>query len=54
VAHGVPIIGSLGVVLRSKKNRHVDRARPLIEDLIGAGMFMDDEFIDRVLDSVGE
>lgn len=54
VAHNVPVIGTLGVVLRVKNNRHVDRARPLIEALIGAGMFMDDEFIDRVLDSVGE
>ena len=37
-AHGIPVIGSLGVVLRSKKHRHIERTRPLIEDLIGAGM----------------
>lgn len=53
-AHGIPVIGSLGVVLRSKKNRHVDRARPLVKDLISAGMFLDDEFVDRVLKAVGE
>jgi len=53
-AHGILVIGSLGVVLRSKKNGNIDYARPLIEHLIDAGMFMDDEFIDRVLDSVGE
>ncbi len=54
VAHGIPVIGSLGVVLRSKKNRHIDRARPVIQDLIGAGMFMDNKFIERVLDSIEE
>jgi predicted nucleic acid-binding protein len=53
-AHGISVIGSLGVVLRSRKNRLIDRARPLIEDLRRAGMFMDDEFFDRVLNTVGE
>jgi predicted nucleic acid-binding protein len=42
------------VVLRSKKKRHVDRARPLIDDLIVAGMFMDDDFIRRALENVAE
>jgi predicted nucleic acid-binding protein len=54
VAHNVPVIGTLGVVLRSKKNREIDRARPLVKDLIAAGMFLDDEFVDRVLASIGE
>ena len=54
VVHGIRVIGSLGVVLRSKKNRHIDRARPLVEDLIGAGMFLVDEFVDRALEAVGE
>jgi len=54
MAHDVPVIGSFGVVLRSKKNRQIDRARPLVRELIAAGMFLDDEFVDRVLASVGE
>src|SRR5882672_3040541 len=54
LAHGIPVIGSLGVVLRSKKNGNIDYAPPLMEHLSDAGMFMDNEFIDRVLDSVGE
>jgi len=54
LAHGVAVIGSLGVVLRSKKKRHIDRARPLIDDLIAAGMFMDEEFIRRALENVAE
>jgi predicted nucleic acid-binding protein len=54
VSHGISVIGSLGVVLRSRKKRNIDRARPLVERLIAAGMFLDDEFVDRVLVSVGE
>lgn len=54
VAHGVSVIGTLGVVLRSKKNQQIDRARPLVKELIAAGMFLDDEFVDRALASVGE
>ena len=54
VAHGIAVIGSLGVVLRSKNNRQIDKARPLVKELIAAGMFLDDEFADRALASVGE
>ncbi|OFW32931.1 MAG: hypothetical protein A3G76_11680 [Acidobacteria bacterium RIFCSPLOWO2_12_FULL_65_11] len=54
VAHGVSVIGSLGVVLRAKKSLHVDRARPVVQELIAAGMFLEDEFVDRVLESIGE
>ena len=54
VAHNVPVIGTLGVVLRSKKNRQIESARPLMTELIAAGVFLDDEFMDRALASVGE
>ena len=54
VAHGIPVIGSLGVVLRSKKNRQIDRARPIVKQLTAEGMFLSDDFADRVLASVGE
>ncbi len=53
-AHDVPVIGSLGIVMRSKKKGQIDRARPLVDKLIAVGMFLDDEFVDRVLESVGE
>ena len=48
------VIGTLGVVLRSKTNHQIENARPLVEELIAAGMFLDDEFVDRVLASIGE
>ena len=53
VAHDVPVIGTLGVVLRSKKHRQIGNARPLVKELIAAGMFLDDEFVDRVLRALG-
>jgi predicted nucleic acid-binding protein len=54
VAHDVPVIGTLGVVLRAKKNRKIESARPLVKELIAAGMFLDDSYVDRVLAGVGE
>lgn len=53
-AHNVPAIGTLGIVLRSKKDRQIEAARPLVKELIAAGMFLDDEFADRALASIGE
>jgi predicted nucleic acid-binding protein len=53
-AHNVPVIGTLGIVLRLKEKRLVESARPLVSELVAAGMFLDDEFVDRVLASVGE
>ena len=40
LAHGVPVVGSVGMVLRSTKNGNLDVARPIIERLIAAGMFL--------------
>jgi predicted nucleic acid-binding protein len=54
VAHAVPVIGSLGMVLRAKKNGLTERARPLVEAMIAAGMFLDDQLVNDSLDSVGE
>lgn len=53
-AHNVPVIGTLGIVLRSKQRRLTESARTLVSELVAAGMFLDDEFANRVLASVGE
>ena len=53
-AHNVPIIGTLGIVLRAKENGQIERARPLVGALMAAGMFLDHAIADRVLESVGE
>jgi len=53
-AHNMPVIGTLGIVLRAKKNRQIESARSLVKELTAAGMFLADEFVDRVLASIGE
>lgn len=53
-AQKVPVIGTLGIVLRAKTNQQIESARPLVKELMAAGMFLDDEFVDRVLASIGE
>ena len=53
-AHGVPVIGTLGVVLRSKVRGLLHEARPTVRSLIDAGMFANEELVDRALKSVGE
>jgi uncharacterized protein len=53
-AHNVPLIGTLGLVLRSKQKRLIESARPIVNELVAAGMFLDDRFVDRMLASVGE
>jgi predicted nucleic acid-binding protein len=46
-AHNVPVIGTLGVVLRAKKHRQIESAQSLVKELTAAGMFLDSEFVDR-------
>jgi len=53
-AHGVSVIGTLGVVLRSKEHGVIDEARPWVTKLMAAGMFIDRELLDRALAGVGE
>jgi predicted nucleic acid-binding protein len=53
-AHTVPVIGTLGIVFRAKVHHQITSARPLVEKLIAAGMFLDDDFMHGVLASIGE
>ena len=54
LVHGVPVIGTLGVVLRAKRTRQIESARSLVQELIAAGMFLDDEFVEAGLASMDE
>jgi predicted nucleic acid-binding protein len=53
-SHGLAVIGSLGVVLRSKQRGPLDEARPWVTKLIAAGMFVDGRLLETAFDSVGE
>ncbi|MDO8794473.1 MAG: DUF3368 domain-containing protein [Vicinamibacterales bacterium] len=48
------VIGSLGVVLRSKQRGLLNEARPWVTKLIEAGMFVDGRLLGLALESVGE
>ncbi len=54
MAHDVPVIGTLGVVLRAKARRVIDEARPIVRRLLEAGMFLDQAFLEDALRAVGE
>jgi len=51
---GIPVRGSLALVLGARQRGIVDRARPLLERLRRAGMYLSDEVIERALKKIGE
>lgn len=52
--HGVPIIGTVGVILRARRANLIPAARPLIERLQERGAFLSDELVRLALAKVGE
>lgn len=53
-AFGIPIIGTLGLVLRAKRKGRVPAARPVLEELREAGMYLGERVLNRALALVGE
>ena len=53
-ALGIPVVGTLGVALLAKKRGVVQDARPLVEDLRRAGLYLSDAVIREALALVGE
>jgi predicted nucleic acid-binding protein len=53
-ALGIPLIGTLGVLVRGKKNGLLTAMRPVIDDLRSAGLFLDAAVIRSTLELVGE
>ena len=52
--HGVPVIGTLGIVLRAKRQGMIPLARPVIQDLIARGMYLSKAVANKALALVGE
>jgi len=50
----IPVNGTLGLVLIAKKRGLIPAARPVLETLRNAGMYLSDRVIDRALMFVGE
>lgn len=51
---GIPLIGTLGIVLRAKTLGRVTAARPLVQKLREKGMYLSDRVLDAALKLVGE
>ncbi len=50
----IPLIGTLGIVLRARKQGLIPAARPLVEQIAAAGSFLHRSLIESVLAQVGE
>jgi predicted nucleic acid-binding protein len=53
-ALGVPVTGTVGVILRAKKSRLIPAARPLVEELLRKGLYLSKELAAQALREVGE
>ncbi|MBF0180184.1 MAG: DUF3368 domain-containing protein [Magnetococcales bacterium] len=53
-AHGLPVIGTLGVVLLSRRLDMIPSARTLLKAMRRQGLFIDDRMIEGVLIELGE
>ena len=52
--HSVPLVGSLGVILRARKAGLIPAARPLVEQLVESGSYLSPELIRQALIKVDE
>jgi predicted nucleic acid-binding protein len=50
----IPVRGTLGLVLAAKKRGVIPEARPVIEDMMSAGLYLSKRVLDRALEKVGE
>ena len=51
---GIPLIGTLGVLVAARERGEIEAVGPLLEALRGAGLWLSDELVARVLEQVGE
>ena len=50
----IPVRGTLGIVLVAKNRGVIPRARPVIEDMMGAGLYLSRNVLEAALHRVGE
>jgi len=52
--HGVPLTGTLGVILRARQAGLIPEARPLVEQLIKEGSWLAPDLVRQALQRLGE
>ena len=50
----IALVGSLGLILKAKRENLIPLARPLIDRLVSVGLYVDPETRSRVLAAIGE
>lgn len=51
---GLPVTGTLGVLIKAKKEGYIEKLKPLLQQLVENGIYMSDGLIDLCLQEVGE
>ena len=51
-ALSIPVIGTLGIILRARQTRLVPAAAPILKELLGAGFHLQDEVIRTALHEI--
>jgi len=51
---GIPVVGSLGIVLAAKRMGWIAAARPVIDRLLGDGLYLSPSLVAQALEEVGE
>ena len=51
---GIPLRGTLGVVLAARKREWIPAARPVVEQLRRSGMYLSERVVDQALALIGE
>ena len=54
LSHGLPVLGTVGVVLHAKRRGLIERATPLLDDLRERGFWLDDATYRRARDLASE
>ncbi len=50
----IPVRGTLGIVLAAKQRGVIPKARPIIEDMMAAGLYLSRKVLEVALRRVGE
>lgn len=53
-AHGLPVRGTLGIVVGARRRGEIPSARRVLADLRAAGMYLSDSVLETALAEVGE
>ncbi|MDX2226385.1 MAG: DUF3368 domain-containing protein [Verrucomicrobiae bacterium] len=54
LSHGLSVSGTLGIILRAKKQSYIPLARPVLEEFLIHGLYLSRATMDRALALVGE